>query len=81
MGKELTLKKAAEEIMGLVKGAERIEVVGVDMEAETQTGFDAAVGKACGILGNLDAFVNSYTCEGRPCSFLDSVELREIKAG
>ncbi|CAM8998736.1 unnamed protein product [Rhodiola kirilowii] len=74
MGKEPTLKKAAEEIMGLVKGAERIEVVGVDMEAETQAGFDAAVGKACGILGNLDAFVNCYTYEGKIQDALQSDE-------
>ncbi|CAM8982909.1 unnamed protein product [Rhodiola kirilowii] len=74
MGKEPTLKKAAEEIMGLVKGAERIEVVGVDMEAETQAGFDAVVGKACGILGNMDAFVNCYTYGGKIQDALQSDE-------
>ncbi|CAM8896905.1 unnamed protein product [Rhodiola kirilowii] len=65
MGDETVLKIAADEIMSSLKGVERIEVVGVDMESESGVVFDEAVEKACGILGNLDAFVNCYTYEGK----------------
>lgn len=41
-----------------------VEVVGVDMEEETEAAFDSAVDKSIEVLGNLDAFVHCYTYEG-----------------
>ncbi|KAK4786148.1 hypothetical protein SAY86_002837 [Trapa natans] len=42
-----------------------VEVVGLDMEEEREAAFEEAVDKACNLLGNLDAFVNYYTYEGK----------------
>ncbi|PON65238.1 hypothetical protein TorRG33x02_271340 [Trema orientale] len=64
MGNESYLQSVAQKIVGSVKGAKPVEVVGLDMEEEREAAFDAAVDKACKTLGNLDAFVHSYTYEG-----------------
>lgn len=64
MGNESCLKSVAEDIMGTLKGAMAVEVVGLDMEEDREAAFDGAVEKACRILGNLDAFVHCYSYEG-----------------
>jgi len=64
MGNESCLRSIGEKITGSLKGIYPVEVVGVDMEDEREAGFDQAVDKACGILGNLDAFAHCYTYEG-----------------
>lgn len=66
MGNETYLRSIAEKIVCSVKGAEPVEVVGLDMEEEREAAFNEAVDKACNILGNLDAFVHSYAYEGTP---------------
>lgn len=66
MGNENYLRGIAQKIVGSVKGAGPVKVVGLDMEEEREASFDEAVDKACNILGNLDAFVHSYTYEGMP---------------
>lgn len=64
MGDESLLRIAADEIIKMVKGGERIDVVGIDMECEHIEGFENCVDKAFRILGKFDAFVNCYTYEG-----------------
>ncbi|XP_047311367.1 3-oxoacyl-[acyl-carrier-protein] reductase FabG [Impatiens glandulifera] len=65
MGDEGTLRKAAAKISGMLNGESMIEVVGLDMEDEKETVFDAAVEKAWKLLGNLDSLVHSYSYEGK----------------
>ncbi|KAM3761135.1 hypothetical protein ACB098_01G244500 [Castanea mollissima] len=65
MGNESCLRSIAGKINGSVKGVKPVEVVGVDMEEETEGHFSEAVNKACGILGSLDAFVHCYFYEGK----------------
>ncbi|KAK0595848.1 hypothetical protein LWI29_010592 [Acer saccharum] len=74
MGKERLLRSVGEKIKGLVKGVEAMEVVGLDMEDESEAAFDEAVSKACDILGNFDAFVHSFTYQGK---MQDPLELAE----
>ncbi|KAK7255657.1 hypothetical protein RIF29_29072 [Crotalaria pallida] len=77
MGDEATLRTIAHKIKGSlsVDGADPfIEVVGLDMENERESAFHDSVDKACQILGKLDAFVNSFTYEGR---MQDHLELAE----
>jgi hypothetical protein len=64
MGNEKGLRSIGEKITGAIKGALPVEVVEMDMEEEREASFEEAVDKACGILGNLDAFVHCYTYEG-----------------
>ena len=64
MGNESALRKIAEEIMGSIKGAAPVEVVGMDMEEEKESVFDEAVGRATMWLGKLDALVHCYSYEG-----------------
>lgn len=65
MGNESALRKIAEEIMGSIKGAAPVEVVGMDMEEEKESVFDEAVGRATMLLGKLDALVHCYSYEGK----------------
>ncbi|RVW45083.1 hypothetical protein CK203_067627 [Vitis vinifera] len=65
MGNESALRKIAEEIMGSIKGAAPVEVVGMDMEEEKESVFDEAVGRATMWLGKLDALVHCYSYEGK----------------
>ncbi|PON95402.1 Glucose/ribitol dehydrogenase [Trema orientale] len=74
MGNESYLQSVAQKIVGSVKGAKPVEVVGLDMEEEREAAFDAAVDKACKTLGNLDAFVHSYTYEGKSQNHLELTE-------
>lgn len=64
MGNESTLQNVVNKIKSSVEGADKVEVVGLDMEEEKEGVFEEAVEKACKILGNLDAFVNCYAYEG-----------------
>ncbi|XP_011000966.1 PREDICTED: carbonyl reductase [NADPH] 2-like isoform X2 [Populus euphratica] len=65
MGNEKGLRSIGEKITSAIKGALPVEVVEMDMEEEREASFEEPVDKACGILGNLDAFVHCYTYEGR----------------
>ncbi|XP_028772506.1 uncharacterized protein LOC114729636 isoform X2 [Neltuma alba] len=78
MGDESCLRSISSHIMGCLKGAAPVEVVGLDMEEEREGVFHEAVDKACKILGNLDAFVNCYTYEGKTQEHLE-VEEEEMK--
>ncbi|KAG8384987.1 hypothetical protein BUALT_Bualt04G0175300 [Buddleja alternifolia] len=64
MGNEGQLRSAADKIKGSLSGVVSVEVVGLDMEEESEAVFDDAVEKARRVLGNLDAFVNCYSYEG-----------------
>ncbi|TKY54781.1 Levodione reductase [Spatholobus suberectus] len=67
IGDERRLRSMAHEIMDSLSLGDRgaVEVVGLDMENESESAFDHSVDKACQILGKLDAFVNCYTYEGK----------------
>lgn len=66
MGNETDLRISAEKIKGSLNGDVFIEVVGLDMEDDAEATFHKSVQKATQILGgNLDAFVNCYSYEGR----------------
>lgn len=66
MGNESALRKIADNIVGSLKGAGSVEVVGMDMEEEKESVFDEAVGRASTLLGKLDALVHCYSYEGMP---------------
>uniref|UniRef100_A0A6P3YZ92 uncharacterized protein LOC107403504 n=1 Tax=Ziziphus jujuba TaxID=326968 RepID=A0A6P3YZ92_ZIZJJ len=74
MGNESTLQNVVNKIKSSVEGADKVEVVGLDMEEEKEGVFEEAVEKACKILGNLDAFVNCYAYEGK---MQDQLQLAE----
>lgn len=75
MGKEGQLRGLAEKIRSSLKGGDvTVEVVGMDMEEEREAVFDEAVGRAWSILGNLDAFVQCYSYEGKMHSPLELPE-------
>ncbi|CAA2999648.1 Hypothetical predicted protein [Olea europaea subsp. europaea] len=65
MGNEGPLRSETEKIKRSLDGFVTVEVVGLDMEGDREAVFDDAVGKAWRILGNLDAFVNCYSYEGK----------------
>lgn len=65
MGNEGQLRSVSERIVDSIKGTGFIEVVGLDMEDDSEPVFEAAVEKASNILGRLDAFVNCYAYEGK----------------
>lgn len=64
VGDEECLRSMSKEISGSLNGADPIEVVGLDMEAEEEAVFDKAVDDAWKRLGALDAFANTYLFEG-----------------
>lgn len=64
VGNESRMTSVAKKISENSKVRIGVEVVGLDMEDDREATFDAAVDKACEILGNLDAFVNCYAYEG-----------------
>ncbi|KAF7801731.1 levodione reductase [Senna tora] len=64
MGDETCLRSIADLIMASLEGVQPVDVIGLDMEQESEAVFDEAVGKACDILGFFDAFVNCYAYEG-----------------
>uniref|UniRef100_A0A1J3JDN0 3-oxoacyl-[acyl-carrier-protein] reductase FabG n=1 Tax=Noccaea caerulescens TaxID=107243 RepID=A0A1J3JDN0_NOCCA len=64
MGNEASLRSIVEKIRDSVEGAFPVELIGIDMEADSEEAFDCAVQKAWTCLGNLDAFLNCYTCHG-----------------
>ncbi|ONK58498.1 uncharacterized protein A4U43_C09F13660 [Asparagus officinalis] len=64
-GDESCLRSMAEEIMGSLKGINRVEVVGLNMEEDKEATFDGVVDIAWKLLGSLDAFVNCYVYEGK----------------
>lgn len=76
MGNESSLRTIAEKIMSnsYEDGSISVEVVGLDMEDEREDIFDQAVDKAWKKLGNLDAFVQCYSYEGK---MHDPLELPE----
>jgi len=65
MGNDGNLQSIRDRIADSVKGVGAVEVVGLDMEDDREPVFDAAVERACNILGRVDAFVNCYTYEGK----------------
>ncbi|KAK1410026.1 hypothetical protein QVD17_36558 [Tagetes erecta] len=64
MGNESIIKDVADTIMKDLKGV-KVEMVGLDMEDESEVVFDEAVEKTWSILGKVDALVNCYTYEGK----------------
>lgn len=65
MGDEDVLQSMVGEITSSLKGIDPFEVIGLNMEEENEVAFDAAVSKAWKSLGELDAFINCYTFEGK----------------
>lgn len=65
MGNESHLQSVRDRIADSVNSEGAVEVVGLDMEDDRELVFDAAVERACNILGRVDAFVNCYTYEGK----------------
>ncbi|KAK6912953.1 hypothetical protein RJ641_022554 [Dillenia turbinata] len=65
VGNESILRSLRERLISSLKGVDLIEVVGLDEEEENEEAFDAAVEKASGILGKLDALVHCYSYEGK----------------
>ncbi|KAK4282237.1 hypothetical protein QN277_013637 [Acacia crassicarpa] len=78
MGDESCLRGVSNHIMDGLKGVAEVEVIGLDMEEEKEAVFCEAVDKACKILGNLEAFVNCYTYEGKMREQVE-VEEQEMK--
>nr|AFK34907.1 unknown [Lotus japonicus] len=80
MGDETRLRSIAHEITRSLPDSSVVQVVGLDMEDESESAFHDAVGKACEILGKLDAFVNCFTYEGKLQEHLeaDESEFRKI---
>ncbi|KAL1353032.1 hypothetical protein HN51_016977 [Arachis hypogaea] len=77
LGNEPILRTLANQInasLSLGDSHPKVDVVGLDLEDDRESLFHDAVDKACHILGTLDAFVNSYTYEGK---MQDPLELSE----
>ncbi|KAM7278737.1 hypothetical protein ACFE04_005871 [Oxalis oulophora] len=66
MGTETILQSVAEKITAesVIVNAS-VEVVGLDMEDDSENSFNLAVEKALQIMGSFDAFVHCYTYEGK----------------
>lgn len=75
VGNENQLRSIADSIMENLKGV-KIEVVGLNMEEESEAVFDEAVGKAWNVLGKLDALVHCYSYEGK---MQDPLQLTEAE--
>lgn len=65
IGDENNLGSVVREIESFLKGTNRIELIGLNMEEERKVIFDEAVDKACKLLGSIDAFVNCHLYEGK----------------
>ncbi|KAI9120616.1 hypothetical protein K1719_007649 [Acacia pycnantha] len=80
VGDETCLRSIADQIMGSLEGVAPVEVIGLDVEQESEAVFRDAVHKACGTLGYLDAFVNCFAYEGNMQEHLEVAEheLRKI---
>ncbi|KAL0924518.1 hypothetical protein M5K25_005353 [Dendrobium thyrsiflorum] len=65
MGDENDLQSLVREITSSLKGSTPIELVGLNMEEESEVIFDNAVDKAWKLLGSVDAFVNCHLYEGK----------------
>ncbi|KAL6508173.1 hypothetical protein OROHE_021715 [Orobanche hederae] len=65
MGNEGQLRSAADKIKESLSGVVFVEVIGLNMEEETESIFTEAVEKAKRVLGSLDALVNCYSYEVR----------------
>ncbi|KAG4930098.1 hypothetical protein JHK86_047059 [Glycine max] len=76
LGDQNSLRSIANKIMDSLSLADRstVQVVGLDMEDQSESTFHHSVDKACQILGKLDAFVNCYAYEGK---MQDHLELAE----
>ncbi|KAL2338442.1 hypothetical protein Fmac_012888 [Flemingia macrophylla] len=76
MGDDRSLLSIAHKITDSLSlgDAGAVQVVGLDMEDETESAFDRSVDKACQILGKLDSFVNCYTYEGKMQEHVDLAE-------
>ncbi|KAL3630840.1 hypothetical protein CASFOL_023824 [Castilleja foliolosa] len=80
MGNEEQMRSAADKIKRSLSGGVSIDVIDLDMEEEREAAFSEAVEKAKRVLGNLDAFVNGYSYEGKmqdPLSLSES-EFKKI---
>ncbi|CAH2055402.1 unnamed protein product [Thlaspi arvense] len=62
---EASLRSIAESIRVSIEGAFPVELIGIDMEADSEEAFHVAVEKAWTCLGHLDAFLNCYTYQGK----------------
>ncbi|KAL0715302.1 hypothetical protein Bca4012_064624 [Brassica carinata] len=65
MGDEASLRSTIDHIRVSVDGAFPVELIGVDMEADSEEAFRVAVHKAWTRLGSLDAFINCCTYQGK----------------
>ncbi|KAL2942627.1 hypothetical protein RDABS01_030977, partial [Bienertia sinuspersici] len=65
IGNEGRLQSIGDRITDFINDHDAIKVVGLDMEDDRETSFYGAVERACSLLGNLDAFVNCYSYEGK----------------
>ncbi|KAF8079826.1 hypothetical protein N665_0998s0005 [Sinapis alba] len=65
MGDEASLRSIVDHIRVSVDGAFPVELIGIDMEADSEEAFHVAVQKAWTSLGSLDAFINCCTYQGK----------------
>ncbi|KFK37653.1 hypothetical protein AALP_AA3G011000 [Arabis alpina] len=65
MGDKASLRGIADHIRDSIDGSFPVEVIALDMEADSQEPFDVAVHKAWTCLGFFDAFLNCYTYQGK----------------
>lgn len=64
MGNEASLRNIVDKVRDSIEGAFPVDLIRLDMEADSEDAFDAAVQKAWTCVGNFDAFLNSYTYQG-----------------
>ncbi|XP_020581139.1 L-xylulose reductase-like [Phalaenopsis equestris] len=74
MGDENNLRSLVREITSSLKESDQIELIGLNMEEESEAVFDSAVDKAWKLLDSVDAFVNCYLYEGKIQDPLDVSE-------
>nr|BAH19962.1 AT3G01980 [Arabidopsis thaliana] len=65
MGNEGSLRSIVDKIRDSIEGAFPADVIALDMESDSEVAFHAAVQKAWELSGHFDAFLNSYTYQGK----------------
>ncbi|XP_010439895.1 PREDICTED: uncharacterized protein LOC104723262 [Camelina sativa] len=65
LGNVASLRSIVDKIKDSIEGSFPVELIGLDMESDSEQVFDAAVQKAWTCSGHFDAFLNSYTYQGK----------------
>ncbi|CAN8256254.1 unnamed protein product [Cochlearia groenlandica] len=74
MGKESSLRSMVDNIRDTIEGSYPIELIEIDMEADSEEYFNVSVHKASSLLGNFDAFINCYIYHGKTQDMLQVSE-------